>query len=124
MGDEPACILDQNSGPRLLLDVIRDKWAILAIYALEAGTMRFNAIERALPGVSPKMLGQTLKRLEGAGLVARQAYAEVPPRVEYRLTVLGESLAPVTAALCQWADEHGSALVSSRDEGAPQARAS
>jgi DNA-binding HxlR family transcriptional regulator len=84
---EQTCILDQTSGPRRLLDVIGDKWAVLVIYALQTGTMRFNAIERALPGISQKMLAQTLKRLEAAGLVARQAYAEVPPRVEYRLRI-------------------------------------
>ncbi len=107
---EQTCVLDQTSGPRWLLDVIGDKWAVLVIYALQGGTMRFNAIERRLPGVSQKMLSQTLKRLEAAGLLDRHAYAEAPPRVEYRLTALGSSLAPVTEALCRWADEHGDAL--------------
>ena len=111
MDDRPSCVLDQNSGPRRLLEVIGEKWAVLAVYSLQPGPMRFNAIERALPGVSQKMLTQTLRRLETAGLVSRHAYAEVPPRVEYRLTDLGATLAPVTDALCRWADEHGSALI-------------
>jgi DNA-binding HxlR family transcriptional regulator len=117
MKDQKICILDQNSGPRQLLEVIGDKWAVLTIYALQTGTMRFNAIERALPGVSQKMLAQTLKRLQASGLVSRLAYAEVPPRVEYRLTDLGVTLAPVTEALCRWADEHGPNLATPKGDG-------
>lgn len=104
------CVLDQKSGPRRLLEVIGDKWSILVVYALESGTLRFNALERALPGVSQKVLAQTLKRMEFAGLVTRQAFAEVPLRVEYRLTTLGATLAPVTIAICQWADAHAGDL--------------
>ncbi len=105
-----TCVLDQNSGPRRLLEVIGDKWAILVVYALESGTLRFNALERALPGISQKVLAQTLKRMELAGLVTRQAFPEVPPRVEYSLTKLGETLAPVTTAICHWADAHAGDL--------------
>lgn len=109
-GSGDACVLDQDSGPRRLLEVIGDKWAILVVYALESGTTRFNALERTLPGVSQKVLAQTLKRMEVAGLVMRQAFPEVPPRVEYSLTALGASLAPVTAAICQWAGAHADDL--------------
>jgi DNA-binding HxlR family transcriptional regulator len=105
-----ACILDQDSGARRLFEAIGDKWSLLVVYALEAGTLRFNALERALPGISQKVLTQSLKRLEAAGLVARQAYAEVPLRVEYRLTPLGQDLQPVTAAICNWADAHAGRL--------------
>ncbi len=110
VGDGDTCVLDQNSGPRRLLEVIGDKWAILVVYALETGTLRFNALERALPGISQKVLTQTLKRMELAGLVKRQAFPEVPPRVEYGLTKLGATLAPVTTAICQWADAHAGDL--------------
>jgi len=105
-----GCVLDQNSGPRRLLEVIGEKWALLIVYALESGTLRFNALERALPGISQKMLAQTLKRLEAAGLVDRHAYAVVPPHVEYRLSSLGLSLAPVTMAICDWASDHAALL--------------
>ncbi len=109
-GDGETCVLDQDSGPRRLLEVIGDKWAILVIYALESGTLRFNALERALPGISQKVLAQTLKRMEFVGLVSRKAFPEVPPRVEYSLTTLGATLAPVTTAICQWADAHAGEL--------------
>lgn len=104
------CVLDQSSGPRRLLQVIGNKWALLIVYALEPGMLRFNGLERALPGISQKMLAQTLKRLEAAGLVDRRAYAVVPRQVEYRLTPLGHSLAPVTMAICNWASEYADLL--------------
>ncbi|OYW24220.1 MULTISPECIES: helix-turn-helix domain-containing protein [unclassified Sphingomonas] len=104
------CVLDQSSGPRRLLQVIGNKWALLIVYALEPGMLRFNALERALPGISQKMLAQSLKRLEAAGLVDRHAFAEVPPHVEYRLTPLGHSLAPVTIAICDWASDYAHLL--------------
>ncbi len=116
MSDDAKCVLDQGNGPRRLLDVIGEKWSLLAIYALQSGKLRFNAIQRTLPGVSQKMLAQTLRRLETAGFVNRRMYPEVPPRVEYELTPLGQSLAPVTEALCSWYDAHGG-RIGSRDPG-------
>ena len=105
-----ACVLTPESGARRVLGVLGDKWALLAIYALEAGTQRFNELERLLVGVSPRMLTVTLRKLERAGFVTRTVYPEVPPRVEYALTELGRSLQPVTAALCAWSDVHAGAL--------------
>lgn len=67
---------------------------------------RFNAIGRAIPDISPKVLTETLKSLESAGLVSRHIYAEIPPKVEYSLTPLGHSLMPHITGLIKWAMEN------------------
>ena len=82
-------------------------WAILILCVLsENETTRFNAIGKAIPDISPKVLTETLKGLEADGLIRRTLYAEVPPRVEYSLTALGRSLIPVLNELVGWAMEH------------------
>lgn len=91
---------------RALLSLLAEKWALLVIHALSEGTARTGALKRRIGGVSEKMLIQTLKRLEGVGLVDRRVYPEVPPRVEYALTDLGWSLSPVVRALDRWVEEH------------------
>ena len=85
---------------------VADKWTLLVIYALEEGELRFSRIQERVPGISQKMLTKTLRQLERDGLVARRAYAEVPPRVDYRLTDLGESLVYAMCGLWEWAGEH------------------
>lgn len=80
------------------------KWSMLILCVLaENESTRFNAIGKAIPDISPKVLTDTLKNLEADGLVARKLYAEVPPRVEYSLTDLGRSLMPVLEQLISWA---------------------
>jgi DNA-binding HxlR family transcriptional regulator len=85
---------------------VADKWTLLVIYVLEDGELRFSRIQERVPGVSQKMLTKTLRHLERDGLVTRRVYAEVPPRVDYRLTDLGESLAHAMCGLWEWAAEH------------------
>ena len=76
---------------RDILSQIGDKWSVLAMVAMQKyGVCRFRDFQKDMPDVSRKMLSQTLKRLEDFRLVSRTVYAEVPPRVEYRLTELGE----------------------------------
>lgn len=83
------------------------KWSMLVLCVLaENETTRFNAIGKAIPDISPKVLTDTLKHLEADGLIARQLYAEIPPRVEYSLTELGRSLMPHLSGLIGWALEH------------------
>ena len=83
------------------------KWAMLVLCVLaENKTTRFNAIGRAIPDISPKVLTETLKNLEGDGLIKRKVYAEIPPKVEYSLTDKGKSLIPILFDLCQWGDDH------------------
>lgn len=80
------------------------KWSMLVLCVLaENGNTRFNAIGKAIPDISPKVLTETLKNLEADGLVSRKLYAEIPPRVEYSLTDLGHSLMPVIGQLISWA---------------------
>src|SRR3712207_5267814 len=95
-----------EGSPRQALALIADKWAVLIITTLAGGTRRYNALRRELEGVSQKMLTQTLRDLECNGLVARTVYPDTPPRVEYGLTPLGETLVDALGVLRDWADAH------------------
>jgi len=85
---------------------IGGKWKPLIIYQLSGGMRRFNELRRLVPGVTQRMLTLQLRELESDGLVSRTVYAEVPPRVEYRLTDLGRSLEPILDAMAQWGADH------------------
>lgn len=83
------------------------KWAMLILCVLaENPSTRFNAISKAIPDISPKVLTETLKGLERDGIVRRKVYAEVPPKVEYSLTELGHSLMPHLQGIIGWAMEN------------------
>lgn len=86
------------------LRLLEGRWKFDILFQLFGGHVRrFSELERAIPGVSQKMLTQQLRQLEEAGLVLRVAYPEVPPRVEYALTPWGQSLCPVLDSLLKWA---------------------
>ncbi|MEM7052282.1 MAG: helix-turn-helix domain-containing protein [Acidobacteriota bacterium] len=90
-----------------VLSVFAGKWKPAILFALEAeGTLRFNELRRQIPGVSQRMLTQQLRELERDGLVSREQFLEIPPRVEYKLTSLGQSLSPVEAAIDAWGQAH------------------
>ncbi|MFD9794927.1 winged helix-turn-helix transcriptional regulator [Streptomyces sp. NPDC059070] len=91
---------------RDVLDMLANKWSALAIGALEDGPVRFGALQRELQGISPKVLTQTLRRLQEAGLVSRTVYPAVPPHVEYALTDLGRSAAEPLARMREWAERN------------------
>ncbi len=91
---------------RLLLDRIGDKWTVLVIGLLQRGPMRFNALRRAIGGVTQKMLSQTLKNLERDGLARREMIPAAPVVVEYSLTPLGATLATTIEGLQRWATDH------------------
>ena len=93
-----------NCPIRNVIDKFGDKWSLLVLYHLNE--LRFNELHRDMSDCSQKMLSQTLKRLEQIGLISRQVYPEVPPRVEYSLTARGQSLMPHVSALIGWALEH------------------
>ena len=100
---------------RNVLDRIGDKWSILIISILgECGTLRFNEINNKIGNISQKMLTVTLKTLEADGLVSRKIYPVIPPKVEYTLTPLGESLLPAIHTLTTWAVENMPAVLASR----------
>jgi len=100
---------------RNVLDRVGDKWSILIISILgECGTLRFNELNHLIGNISQKMLTVTLKTLEADGLVARKMYPQIPPKVEYNLTPLGESLLPAIDSLTQWAKINMPAILASR----------
>ena len=91
---------------RHVLEMIADKWTVMVIYSLSKGTARHSQLMHAISGISQKMLTQTLRQLEASGLVKRTVYAVVPPKVEYSLTPLGETLLEPVAAIKKWAEDH------------------
>ena len=100
-------IFIKNCPIRNILSRISDKWSILTIFTLEQiPVMRFGELQRAIPDISQKMLTVTLRTLEQDGIVKRQVYAQIPPKVEYSLTERGLSLLPHLNALIYWAKEH------------------
>lgn len=93
-----------------ILDRVGDKWTVMVVGMLSGGAMRFNALQRAVPGVSHRMLTLTLRGLERDGLVKRTAFATVPPKVEYELTPLGLSLKAPLEVLAKWVQKNRSAV--------------
>lgn len=87
----------------LALQVIGGKWKPVILYHLaEDGALRFSELRRIMPTITQKMLTQQLRELEADGLVHREVYPQVPPKVEYSLTEFGKSVFPVLEQLCQW----------------------
>jgi DNA-binding HxlR family transcriptional regulator len=89
------------------VDVIFSRWTTPILWQLNShGRQRFSDLRDLVDGITAKVLTQRLRQLERDGLVARTMYAEIPPRVEYEITDLGRSLAPVFCALVDWSDHH------------------
>jgi len=88
------------------LEVIGGKWKSLILWHLSFKTLRFSQLQRRLSTVTQKMLTQQLRELEADGLVKREVFAEVPPRVEYSLTELGRSVVPILEMMCQWGKDY------------------
>lgn len=84
------------------LDLIGGRWKTLILFHLSSGKKRFGEIAARIPAISRKVLTEQLKELENDGLVNRKQFKEIPPRVEYTLTPLGESLSPVLTEIAQW----------------------
>lgn len=99
-----------------ILNRIGDKWSVMVVAQLGNNTtMRFSELRRAVDGISQRMLTLTLRNLERDGLVNRTIYAQVPPRVEYELTGLGQTLLEPIYALWDWAGTHGEDVASARE---------
>ena len=104
-----------NCPIRNILSRIGDKWSMLVLYTLETDeAKRFKELQRNIPDISQKMLTATLKMLETDGLVKREAFAEVPPRVEYSLSDKGKTLLPHINALISWATDNMDEIYESR----------
>ncbi len=110
----PPSVLEPQCPSRLVLDRIADKWTALVIQILASGTMRYAELQRAIGGISQKMLTQTLRSLERDGLVQRTVHPVVPPKVEYSLTRLGRTLIEPLHALCRWSEKHLTELQANR----------
>lgn len=105
----------ENCPVRNILDRFGDKWSTLVILILgEQETLRFNELQKKIGTISQKMLTVTLKKLEADGLISRKVYAQIPPKVEYKLTNLGLSLLPKLHSLVQWANENMEEITQNR----------
>ena len=103
MMKDPSCYFCPVEGT---LDVIGGKWKPLIIWFLRDKVLRFSELGRKLPGITDVMLTKQLRELEHDGIVSRNVYREVPPKVEYSLTPLGVTIIPVLDALCDWGIDH------------------
>ena len=102
---QPACPVE------VTLSLIGDKWKILIIRDLLDGTKRFSQLKKSLPGISQKVLTQNLRAMEESGLLHREVFAEVPPRVEYTLTPRGYSIKPILMSLAEWGKDYQKELL-------------
>jgi DNA-binding HxlR family transcriptional regulator len=94
----------------LTLNVIGGKWKPAILWHLSEGYQRFGELKRRIPNITQKMLTQQLRELEQDGVVSRKVFAEVPPRVEYSLTVYGKTLEPILRQMCRWGEAHRQTL--------------
>lgn len=108
--DQLPNILDAHCPSHQLLGLIAGKWSLLLLFALRTtlqdGPLRYSELQRLVGGISQKMLTQTLRELEQAGLVQRRVHPVVPPHTDYALTELGASLEHIVAELGRWAQHH------------------
>ncbi|WP_247041757.1 winged helix-turn-helix transcriptional regulator [Arthrobacter rhizosphaerae] len=112
---QAANVLDPDCPSRVVFQRIGDKWASLVIQVLAEGPVRFSELRKMVHVVTPKVLTQTLRSLERDGLITRKVYAQVPPRVDYTLTDLGESLLAPLSQLREWAENNVPAIIDARD---------
>ena len=106
-----------NCPVRNVLSRVGDKWSMLILFTLESHpTIRFKELQRNIPDISQKILTATLKTLEADGLIKREVFPEVPPRVEYSLTAKGLSLLPLSDNLLTWASDNMEDIIASRKQ--------
>jgi DNA-binding HxlR family transcriptional regulator len=100
------------------LRVIGGSWKVLVLFYLFGQVKRYSELQRDLKGITPKMLTQQLRELECDGILHRRVYPEVPPRVEYSLTPLGQSLKPIVDAMCDWGFKHRGRMKLTQEDSA------
>jgi DNA-binding HxlR family transcriptional regulator len=101
---------------RDILELIGSKWSLLILCLLKAGPMRTGAMMRSINGLSQKMFTQTVRDLERSGVIERMSYPEVPPRVEYKLTAMGETLSSLVFQVEQWVVQHYAPILEAQAE--------
>lgn len=99
-------IYNEKCPTRIVLDRIADKWTVLIIGQLAEKTFRFNELKRCIGGITQKVLTQALKNLERDGMIHRTIYPTSPPKVEYSLTTLGESLTVIVHQVKEWSEQN------------------
>jgi DNA-binding HxlR family transcriptional regulator len=114
IGDAAGHDMNHCKSAGQILDRIGDKWTVMVVGLLSKGPIRFNAMQRAISGVSHRMLTLTLRGLERDGMVLRTVYPTVPPKVEYALTDLGRLLIEPLLALALWADRNRPTIEAAR----------
>src|ERR1700686_4974564 len=106
MGRKTYTIETAAEDVETVIRLLDGRWKLMILFNLFDGNVRrFSDLERGIPGVTQKMLGQQLRKMESDGIIVRTAFAEVPPRVEYRLTDWAQSLCPRLDALLEWLEE-------------------
>ena len=97
----------ENTGFNYTMSLIQGKYKMFILYTLmEFGVVRFNEMQKYIGSITYKTLSSTLKQLEADGLIHREAYPQIPPKVEYSLTERGKSLIPILDQMCTWGEEH------------------
>jgi DNA-binding HxlR family transcriptional regulator len=90
----------------LTQNIIAGKWKVIILYHLSQRTLRFNELQKLIPGISQNVLTKQLRELENDGLIHREIYKEIPPKVEYSLTDLGKDFVPVMDKMCEWGKKY------------------
>lgn len=103
--DKPD-VLALGCPTRKTLELLSSTWTVLVVHALAERTHRYSELKSRVEGITHKMLAQTLRALERDGLVTRKVYPVIPPKVEYTLAALGQTLVPILSSLCRWSEEH------------------
>ena len=114
-GQKKYAELQKKCPIRDVLDRLGDRWTVLVMHELQYGTLRFSEIRKKVMDISPRMLAQTLRNLEQDGLVKRDVYPTVPPKVEYTLTPLGESFYERVQSMIEWAADNHDAVRTARE---------
>ncbi len=104
--EEQEPLLDKDCPVRQLINIVGDKWTLPVLYVLKQDTKRYSELQREIPGISKKMLTQTLRRLESDNILKRTVYPVIPPKTEYNLTVFGKKLIDPIEVLADWAWDH------------------
>jgi len=107
---EQEPLLAKDCPVRQVINIIGDKWTLPVLYVLTSGTKRYSELQRQIPGISKKMLTQTLRQLESDNIINRKVYPVVPPKTEYNLTPFGEKLIEPITTLADWAWQHQNEL--------------
>jgi DNA-binding HxlR family transcriptional regulator len=102
MAKPPSSTIDESKAICATLSILSGKWKILILFALLEGTKRFNELRRLIPAVTQRMLTSQLRELESQQVIVRTVFAQVPPKVEYTLSEIGETLTPILTALKKW----------------------